>query len=34
VVIQRPIEALISTAIIASGGLFYLFVKPEIRPKT
>ena len=26
--------ALISAAIIASGGLFYLFVKPETHPKT
>ena len=34
VVIQRPVEALISAAIITSGGLFYLFVKPETHPKT
>ena len=29
IVVQRPIEALISTAIVASGGLFYWLVKPH-----
>ena len=33
VVIQRPVEALISAAIIASGGLFYLLVRSETHPK-
>ena len=34
VVLQRPIEALISAAVITSGGLFYLFVRPKTRPKS
>ena len=29
VVLQRPIEALISTAIVASGGVFYWLVRPH-----
>ena len=32
VVVQRPVEALISATIIASGGLFYLLVKPDRSP--
>ena len=34
VVIQRPVEALISAAIIASGGLFYLLMRSEAHPKS
>ena len=29
VVIQRPIEALISAAVVVSGGAFYLIVRPQ-----
>ena len=29
VVIQRPIEALISAAVVVSGGTFYLIVRPQ-----
>ena len=32
VVLQRPIEALISTAIVASGGVFYWLVRPQTHP--
>ena len=28
-VIQRPIEALISAAVVVSGGTFYLIVRPQ-----
>ena len=31
VVLQRPVEALISAAIVASGGVFYWLVKPDKR---
>ena len=32
VVLQRPVEALISAAIVASGGVFYWLVRPTKRP--
>ena len=32
VVLQRPVEALISAAIVASGGVFYWLVRPDSRP--
>ena len=32
VVLQRPVEALISAAIVASGGVFYWLVRPDQRP--
>ena len=32
VVLQRPVEALISAAIIASGGVFYWLVRPNEHP--
>ena len=32
VVIQRPVEALISAAIILTGGVFYLAVRPTAEP--
>ena len=32
VVLQRPVEALISTAIVASGGVFYWLVRPREHP--
>lgn len=32
VVIQRPIEALISTAIVVAGGAFYLLIRPARTP--
>jgi APA family basic amino acid/polyamine antiporter len=31
VVLQRPVEALISAAVVASGGGFYWLVKPDKR---
>jgi APA family basic amino acid/polyamine antiporter len=34
VVMQRPVEALISAAIITSGGLFYFLVRPGNAPKS
>ena len=32
VVLQRPVEALISAAIVASGGVFYWLVRPNEHP--
>ena len=32
VVLQRPVEALISAAIVVSGGVFYWLVRPDSRP--
>jgi APA family basic amino acid/polyamine antiporter len=32
VVIQRPIEALISAAIVAAGGAFYFLIRPARIP--
>ena len=32
VVLQRPVEALISAAIVASGGVFYWLVRPHEHP--
>ena len=32
VVIQRPIEALISAAIVIAGGAFYLLIRPDHAP--
>ena len=32
VVLQRPVEAMISAAIVASGGVFYWLVRPDQRP--
>ena len=33
VVLQRPIEALISATIVTSGGIFYSLVRPDRRTK-
>ena len=32
VVLQRPVEALISAAIVVSGGVCYWLVRPDQRP--